>query len=110
MNVLPAEHDPSLGVTRLPEKARMRVLRVIAFFTGLGGLVFFDIVDEEFVVGLFGGRALKAWDALEPYIIQERTLESNPDFLVFFEDIVCRIHERGPAVDAYRFKLKRLTL
>jgi hypothetical protein len=108
LNVLPTEHEASLGVTGLPGEARRRVLQVVAFFTGLGGLVFFDIADEEFVVGFLGNRIERAWHALEPYIVQERILENNPDFVVFFEDLVCRIRERGPAVDAYRSKLKRL--
>lgn len=109
LNVLPSEHEPTSGVTRLPDEARRNVLRVITFFTGLGNLVFFDIADEEFVIGFLGNRIAKTWEVLEPYIAQERALENNPDFLVFFEDLVCRILERGPAIDAYHFKLKRLT-
>jgi hypothetical protein len=109
LNVLPSEHEASLGVTGLPEDARQHVHQVVAYFTGLAGLVFFDIADEEFVIGILGYRINKAWDVLEPYIVQERKLQNNPDFLVFFEDLVCRIRERGPAVYAYRFKLKKLT-
>jgi hypothetical protein len=110
LNVLASEHEPNLGVTRLPEDARRRVLRVVTFFTGLGNLVFFDIADEEFVIGFLGNRTNQAWKRLEPYIIQERIRQGNRDFLVFFEDLVCRIRERGPAVDAYRSKLRTLPL
>lgn len=107
-NALASEHEPDLGITRLPEEARQRVLRVVTFFTGLGNLVFFDIADEEFVIGFLGNRTKQVWETLEPYIIQERIRQNNPDFLIFFEDLVCRIRERGPAVDTYRSKLRRL--
>jgi hypothetical protein len=60
------------------------------------------------MIGLLGTRTRKAWEILEPYIIQEREATGNPDFLVFYEDLVRRIHDRGSAVDEYRSKLKRL--
>ncbi len=109
LNALATAHEASSGVTGLPAEARRRVLRVTTFYTGLGGLVFFDIAEEEFVVGFIGNRIKGAWDALEPYILQERILMKNPDFLVFFEDLVCRTRERGRTVDTYHSKLKRLT-
>jgi hypothetical protein len=110
LHVLPTRHDSRLGISHLPEEGRRHARRVSAFFTTLAGLVFFDIVDEEFAIGFFGNRAKGAWDALEPYIVQERAQENNPDFVVFFEDLVCRVSERGPAVAAYRLKLKKLAL
>lgn len=82
LDLLPIEHAPSLGVTGLPAAARNSVVRVVNFFTWLGGLVFFDIVDEELMVGLLGNRTNRAWEVLEPYIVQERETRSNPDYLV----------------------------
>jgi hypothetical protein len=110
MHVLPVRHDSGLGISHLPEDARRYARRVAAFFTGLAGLVFFDVADEEFAIGFFGNRASDVWDVLEPYIVRERAQENNPDFLVFFEDLVCRVRERGLAVNAYRSRLRKLTL
>jgi Domain of unknown function (DUF4760) len=108
IELLAKEHNVSLGVTDLPMEARTRVLKVVNFFTWLAGLVFFDIVDEEFIVGLIGSRINNAWEKLEPYILQERQTKSNPDYLVFYEDLVCRIRQYGLAVDKYYLKLKRI--
>jgi hypothetical protein len=52
MELLPVQHDAALGVSGLPTSARNNVLKVASFFTWLGGLVFFDLVDEELMVGL----------------------------------------------------------
>jgi hypothetical protein len=109
MHVLPVRHDSKLGISHLPEEGRRYARRVASFFTNLAGLVFFDVADEDFAIGFFGNRAKDAWDVLERYIVQERAQENNPDFVVFFEDLVCRVRERGPAVEAYRLKLKKLT-
>lgn len=110
LHVLPVRHDSNLGISHLPEEGRRNARQVAAFFTTLAGLVFFDVVDEEFAIGFFGNRANGAWDVLEPYIVQERSQERNPDFVVFFEDLICRVRERGPAVETYRLKLRKVTL
>src|SRR3954468_11682462 len=41
MAALSAEHDPSLGVTHLPQEARRPTAHITSLFSSLGGLVFF---------------------------------------------------------------------
>jgi hypothetical protein len=109
VNTLRSEHDPSSGISGLPDQARHDVRQVSTFFTNLGTLVFLGMIDEEFAIGFLGYRARNDWEALEPYIVQERQLTNNPDLLVFFEDLVCRVRENGPVIDAYPSRLKRVT-
>jgi len=106
---LAEEHHVGLGLTNLPADAGEHALRVARFFTWLSGLVFFDIADEELIVGLLGSPINRAWEVLEPYILQERVAQNYPDAYVFFEDLVCRIRERELQVEEYSSKLKRLT-
>jgi hypothetical protein len=106
---LAEDHHVGLGLTNLLADSGDYALRVARFFTWLSGLVFFDIVDEELIVGLLGSPINRSWEALEPYILQERVAQGYPDAYVFYEDLVCRIRERGLQVDEYSSKLKRLT-
>ena len=106
LTALPAEHDPSLGFTHLPQEARRPAIQVTSLFSSLGSLVFFDMIDEKFVVSTLGYRVNEAWEVLEPYILNERKIRNDKDFQTFFEDLVCRIRENWPPEDAYGLKLK----
>lgn len=109
LDSLSAKHTIELGVSALPVPDRDYVLRVVSFYTWLGGLVFFDLIDKEIIIGLLGNRIDRTWRVLEPYILREREVRNIPDFLVFYEDFVCRVREHGLAVNRYRSKLRRLT-
>jgi len=103
------EHSPEAGVSGLPPDARRAVDRVTSYFTGLGALAVQQMLDEPYAVTFMGYRANRAWTELEPYIIRERQIRDDSDYLVFFEDLVCRIRNHWPPTKAYGFKLRSLT-
>ena len=48
------------------------------------------------------------WNTVEPYIFQEREIRADRDFLVFYEDFVCRARDNRPLTNAYGLKFKRV--
>lgn len=105
---LQQEHGSDLGVAGLPADARRAVDRITSYFTGLGALAAQQMLDEPYAITFMGYRANRAWDELEPYIIRERQIRDDSDYLVFFEDLVCRIRDHWPPTKSYGFKLKTL--
>jgi hypothetical protein len=108
INKLRQEHGPDLGVSGLPADARKAVDRVTSYFTGLGALAVQRMLDEPYAVTFMGYRANRAWSELEPYIIREREIRGDSDYLVFFEDLICRIRDHWPPTQKYGFKLRSL--
>lgn len=102
------EYGPDLGVAGLQANARRAVDRVTSYFTGLGALAAQQMLDEPYAITFMGYRASRAWDELEPYIIREREIRDDSDYLVFFEDLVCRIRDHWPPTRSYGFKLRTL--
>jgi hypothetical protein len=105
---LASDHDPSLGISGLPEEARFPSVKVASFFTSVGGLVCLGLVDERFAVSMLGTSAHRVWDILEPYIRHERGIRGDDDVLAFFEDFVCRTRDNYPPSRAYGLKFRKL--
>jgi hypothetical protein len=107
-NSLPGNFDSALGLSNLPAEANMPSSKVAAYYNGLGTLVNLGLVDERFAVSLLGIGANRTWNTLEPYIFQEREIRADWDFLVFYEDFVCRARDNRPLTNAYGLKFKRV--
>lgn len=97
LNDLPQEHSADRGVTELPNPARTHALTIGMFFDDLGKVVAHDIVHQDIIVGSFGSGIIRMWDALAPYVYQQRRTHAN-HFWVYFEDLAVRAAARPSAV------------
>jgi hypothetical protein len=82
INSLASDYEPSSGISGLPEKARIPIIKVASFFTSLGGLVYFEMIDERLAVSLLGTAMHRTWDILEPYITREREIRGDDEIYV----------------------------
>lgn len=110
VNRLGQENAPELGLAKLPDEARVAATSLVTFFNIVGSFLIFDMTDESVVVPLFGYRANRAWSALEPFIVHERKLRGEDVYAAYFEDLICRVRERGPLLSSYGIRLRRLPL
>jgi hypothetical protein len=99
---LPREARAARGFSSLPKKWREDAYEVCYYFDYLGVLVNFGIIREELVISLWGTTIMQVWLAAEPLISRERAHRRitysagiSPGFLVYYEDLVCRIMARG---------------
>jgi hypothetical protein len=90
------------GFSALPQEWRENAYRVCYFFDYLGVLVEFSIIREELAISLWGTAIIQVWQAAESFILMERAYRKktyppgiSPGFLVYYEDLVCRIIDRG---------------
>jgi hypothetical protein len=88
---LSAVTDPALGISALPDGARVPVIRVFHFLDHLGFLVSSGIIDQVAVSRLMGLSVLRSWKVLGPYIEREREARNQPDCGVYFEDLTERL-------------------
>jgi hypothetical protein len=101
MSVLADSNLRDRDVSSLPDETRAAFTRVAAFFITLGAMVVFGVVHEAMVVHLFGYRATKAWQAMEPIIKNERVTRRGGRYAAMFEDLVTRTCENWPPGEAY---------
>jgi hypothetical protein len=92
----------SHGFSSLSTEWRDHAYHVCYFFDYMGALVSFRIIREELAISLWGTAIIQVWQAAEPYIYLERAHRRktyppgiSPGFLVYYEDLVCRIRDRG---------------
>lgn len=85
---LAEEHDPALGIGRLPAAARWHVRRVGHYYADYGMLAALPMVDSDRIVGVVHFRVREAWLALEPYIRAERRARGN-SYWCYFEHLAC---------------------
>jgi hypothetical protein len=105
---LAEENPPELGISCLPEEARIAATSLITFFNIMGSVLVFNMIDEALVVPLLGYRANQDWMALEPYILTERRRRAHDAFASYFEDFVCRCRDHQPPMQAYGVRLRQL--
>jgi hypothetical protein len=106
--VLAQDNASDLGITGLPEEARIASTSIITFFNIMGAVLIFDMTDEAVVVPLLGYRANRAWVTLEPYIRSERQRRGDDTFAAYFEDLVCRFRDHQPPLQAYKVRTRQL--
>jgi hypothetical protein len=102
-----SKNPPGGGVSGLPSEFRRHVTRVGLYYTSLGVLSVFGGLQEKMVISLMPSRVRRAWFALEPYIMEERALQS-PTYLSYFEHLVCMIAEADLAEIHQDLKLRKI--
>lgn len=93
---LTTDHDPSLGLSGLPEPLQTEVDKVAVFYDDLDKLVAYRALDWKIVVGTFGVTTTRVWSALKPYIYREREIRGT-QHMACFEDLACRARDNPPA-------------
>ena len=86
LNKLSAEHKPDRGVGGLPFSARKHVQRIGLYYSGLGMMSVFRVVDDKLLIATVSYRVRKAWSILCPYVMAEREIRQGT-FLSYFEHL-----------------------
>jgi hypothetical protein len=89
------ECPPALGFSQLPAPAKTHFQIVAAFYTSIGIMVNFEIVDEDLAIASFGYRLSRTWQVVEPYVRRERELRRDV-YAEYLEDFVARVESRPP--------------
>jgi len=99
---VPATTRGTRGFSSLPRKWREDAYEVRYFFDYLGALIKFGIIRKELAISMWGTAIMQVWLAAEPLIYMERAYRRktypkgiSPGFLVYYEDLVCRIMDSG---------------
>jgi hypothetical protein len=71
-----SNHSSDLGISGLPVDVRADVLNVAYYYQTVAALIGIGIVDERRTLALLRIRFVKVWDAVEPFVRQER--RANP--------------------------------
>lgn len=102
------EQPISMGISGLPDEARIAATRMLTFYSTFGALMVFRMASEAIIVGMFGFRANRTWIALEPYIEREREIRGDPEYVTMFEHVVARTRQMWPPPARYGFTFQRL--
>jgi hypothetical protein len=97
--------DPKDGIGGLPSESRLRVLLVLNFYNDLGRLVVHGALDEEVVLSSFGENLHQTWVLSREFISREREL-LPVRFMLYLEDLACRVRERGQRNVGEEFHLR----
>lgn len=92
---LNSEHDPGLGISRLPESTRKVVLDVAYYLQIFAFLIGFEILEEAKVLAVLRNRIVDVWDSLAPYVSVEREAGSV-SILIMFEALAERAKQSQP--------------
>jgi hypothetical protein len=68
---LGSEHEPSLGISGLPEKARGSLINVAYYYQSFAWLAEFRVLRREHLLAIATGLIL-AWEAIRPFVESER--------------------------------------
>ncbi|KOV74985.1 hypothetical protein ADL01_17505 [Streptomyces sp. NRRL WC-3618] len=101
-----AQHNPALGISRLPDPAREHVQLVGGFYSDLGALVVGGVIDEERAVSMHYTGIKDTWRALEPFVKQERNILRARDaggFWISFEHLAAYTEKVPYSVLAKKF-------
>lgn len=88
------DYDASRGVSGLPDDIRDRALETALFYQHLAYLVAFKIVDHDLAVLPVHNRLRKSWNALEPFVLAERSLGATADYLSEFQFLAASVDEK----------------
>jgi len=92
--------------TALPLEARSQVRAVAGLYDDLGKLVAHGIVKEELVIGSNGIHARRIWEAVEPFVLEERR-QRKSNLWIYLEDLAYRSTRTPPATIHAKLKLHR---
>jgi hypothetical protein len=103
---LARDHDIDCGWRGLPEPALAHVNTIGLFYDDIGKLAAHGMIDEDLIIGSYGGTITRLWDALAPYIYEERRAYM-PHHWTYFEDLAARAAKRGPEAVYAELSLRR---
>ena len=92
--------------TALPLEARSQVRAVAGLYDDLGKLVAHGIVKEELVIGSNGMHARRIWEAVEPFVLEERR-QRKSNLWIYLEDLAYRASRTPPATIHAKLNLHR---
>jgi hypothetical protein len=96
-NRLRAEHDPSLGISGLPDTARSAVVNVAYYFQAFAWLGELGILKAKHL-GLVANRIVLTWRVIEPYVKAERQAVKGPPILTVLGKVYERLVDHGIGV------------
>jgi hypothetical protein len=76
---LPKEHNSQLGISGLPEEVRNSFYNVVYFYQILAVLVILRALNKREILTLYQRRVVELWDAVEPFVKQERKINKDED-------------------------------
>jgi len=91
-NRLRSEHDPSVGISGLPEDARSAVVNVAYYFQAFAWLGELGVLQRKHL-RLVANRIVLTWQAIEPYVRAERQAMKGPILVVLersYEQLIAR--------------------
>lgn len=94
---LRSEHPTVLGIMNLPEGARSDVIDIAFYFQTFASLRRFKILRESKNLGNLYRRTIDVWDAIEPYVLQERVMsqgQANEDMLAILQEYAGRLKKK----------------
>ncbi|MDT3399053.1 hypothetical protein RKE29_20795 [Streptomyces sp. B1866] len=100
VNRLRAEHSPEGGIMALPEQPRNALWNVAFMYESIGMMHELGMMDSRIALGVFHFRVIQVWEAIRPFVQQERNIRQAP-FLVFFENLYVKARATPPD-DVYR--------
>lgn len=100
------DFEEPAAYTDLPLDARSMVRMVAGLYDDLGKLVAHGIVREELVIGSNGTQARRIWEAVEPYVLEERRKRKS-NLWIYLEDLAYRANRTPPATIYAKLKLHR---
>jgi hypothetical protein len=99
------EHDPSGGFRGLPVDVKEKVLLVTLFYNDLGRLVVHGALSEKAVLSSFGEAIRQTWEILHEFVEADRLVYPFK-FMLYYEDMACRMRDRGNFDIVREFKLR----
>ncbi|WP_433207519.1 hypothetical protein ACQP00_41515 [Dactylosporangium sp. CS-047395] len=102
---LSSDNDLSHGFFGLSGPARAAVGCIVSYYSALGALVYYRMVDEAIIVGQVGFRANRAWQCLAVYVDYERAARGDLFFAKPYEHLVSLVQRGWPPDDRYGLKL-----
>jgi hypothetical protein len=98
--------DPKVGFSGLPPSIRGTAYEVCNYYQTLSYLASLRITDNGMAILPTHCRVMKTWDAVEPFILQERVLRDDPlAFFNIFEMFVLKV--RGTDINKEVARVRR---
>src|SRR5262249_24447235 len=95
-----ASHDSEGGLSGLPTEVRHHVMDVCYFLQQIACLIILDVINEREFVALFRSRVIATWDAVGPFIKQERLIDPRlgAEFFTPLEAFATKAKKMSPEI------------
>jgi hypothetical protein len=75
---LRSEHQPTAGISNLPETARSAVLNIAYYYQAFAWLDDAGAIDDKEILRISRQRAASIWQVIEPFVQAERATVPGP--------------------------------